>query len=182
MSYVIGSADYQNFATAMLPGMKEHLRVDFDDDDETIKRYTRWATAYLENELGFRIATAHVVWSPIVVVGVSRYQCPVQPVTDFTAADSSGDVSGQYVLEPGLNPILPSWLVKIDGGDFPAGIVIDLTTGSDDPTTLPPNVEAGIYRVAGTLYEHRESITALSLEGMPFWLRDLLDGAWIPRA
>jgi hypothetical protein len=33
-----------------------------------------------------------------------------------------------------------------------------------------------------TLYEHRESVSVLSPDQMPFWLNDMLGGLWIPRA
>jgi hypothetical protein len=32
------------------------------------------------------------------------------------------------------------------------------------------------------MYEHRESITAYSLDQVPFWMNDMLGGLWVPRA
>ena len=164
----------------LLPIAKQHMRVDFDDDDEIIKRYLAYAIASIENELGWTIEQADVVWSPVLIADVSRYPTPVQPVSDFVATVGPDDVSAAFELQS-TSKVSPVWLVHTDGTAFPEGIAITLTAGFT-ADTLPPDIEAIVLQVAATYYEYRESVTALNLDPMPYWLRTLLDGLWIPRA
>ena len=52
-----------------------------------------------------------------------------------------------------------------------------------DPDEIDAAVRrADILRMTASLYEHRESISTLSLDQMPFWMNDLMGGLWMPRA
>src|SRR5262245_46080161 len=170
--------NYAAFADAMLAGFKAHARIDFPDDDDTVKRYCRWALAYIENELGFSIAGGPVNWTPETVAGTSAYQTPVTPVSSFTVTTAGADTSAEYQLTY-PDKMQPPWLGRKDGGDWPADTATVLQAGFATPDDMPPNVEASVYRMAATLYENRESLTSLNMDVTPLWLRDLLSGAWI---
>jgi uncharacterized phiE125 gp8 family phage protein len=179
-SYAI-TADWTTLPTALLPLAKQHMRVDFSDDDTVITEYLKWAISYFEKISGWQVFGAAVDWLPDLETDASRYQCPVQPVASFTVMSGAVDVSAEYELEK-ASLVEPVWLARKDGTAFHDDAEITLTAGYTDITKIEPSALAGILRVAGTLYEHRESITTLSLDQMPFWLNDLLGGHWIPRA
>jgi Phage gp6-like head-tail connector protein len=180
MSYsIIPPVDYASLPDAMLDAVKAHCRIDFDDDDASLRSYTAQAISYAEKQWGFRVFGVQVAWLP-EPVGASRYATPAWPISDFTVTAGGLDVSADYRLEM-TSMTEPWWLVKIDGQAFPADASALLTLGYEDPETMDPAMLSAILRVTATLYEHRESINAYSLEQVPSWLNDMLSGLWIPR-
>jgi hypothetical protein len=165
--------------TALLPLMKQHLRVVIDDEDELITEYLRIVIDYHQHVLGQQIFNGTVSWMP--GDSAARYQCPVQPVSAFTVVVDSVTVTSEYTLEQ-ASAVEPVWLVHSDGTNFPADAAVSLNVGFADADDLPPAEKGNILRDGATLYEHRESVTSLDLERMPLWLNDALGGLWIPRA
>lgn len=181
MSYSITAIDRTTLPAALLPIAKEHMRVDFTDDDASITRYIQWAISYLEIFWGQRIFSASVDWLPPIDAYSSRYQIPVQPVASFIVMSEAVDVSAEYALE--MNGMIsPVWLVHSDGTPFPDDAAVSLTAGFTDPDEIEPAALGGILRVGASLYEYRESISSISLDQIPFWMNDVLGGLWIPRA
>lgn len=180
MSYVLTPA-WTTLPTALLPVVKEHLRIDFPDDDSSIKRLTGIAISYFEKFSGLAIHAGAVAWYPPLTNGASRYETPLHPVAAFTVTVDAIDVSSGYHLE-GASLTEPVWLVKNDGQAFPAAAVIALTVGFTDPATIDPSILGSLLRITGTLYEHRESVTPLTLDEVPGWASELMSGHWIPRA
>jgi uncharacterized phiE125 gp8 family phage protein len=182
MSYVL-TPDWSTLPTALLPIAKDHLRITFSDDDASITRFIGFAIGYFEKFTGQAVFSGSVAWSPDLSTGASRYQCPLQPVASFTITSvaGGGDVAAQYRLEA-ASPVEPVWLARIDGTAFHSDAVIGLVVGHASAITIDPSMLGTILRVTGTLYEHRESISAITIEQVPFWLNDLMGGHWIPRA
>jgi hypothetical protein len=181
MGHSITSIDRTTLPEALLPLAKAHMRVTFTDDDEVITKYLQFAISYFEQFSGWRVFGADVAWSPVNSTTASRYQCPVQPVSDFTVMSAAVDVSSQYALEMG-DPAAPVFLVHSDGTPFPSDAAVALVAGYEDPDDIEPNALGNILRIASTLYEHRESTTTLSVDQMPSWANDMISGLWIPRA
>lgn len=169
-----------SLADDLLDTAKQHMRVTFTDDDDIIKRYIGAAVMNVESELGWSIEETTVDWTPVLIGNASRYPAPVLPVSSFVATVDSIDVSSQYRLEQ-HSRVTPVWLVRIDGSAFPAGISVKLTAGFT-ADKLPADVAMIILHITATYYEYRESVTAFGLDPMPHWLRELLDGLWVPRA
>jgi uncharacterized phiE125 gp8 family phage protein len=181
MSYTV-LPDYDTLPTALLPIAKQHVRrTDMTDDDAMITEYLAQAIGLCEQIWELAVFSATVNWIPDTATGASRYQCPVQPVSAFVVMADAVDVSSEYALES-ASLIEPVWLVHSDDTAFHSDAVVTLTAGYADITSMPPPMRAAILTVAGTRYEHRESVTGLSLEQMPFWISDLLGGLWRPRA
>jgi hypothetical protein len=180
MSYSYTSVDRSSLPDAMLDMTKEHLRVDFPDDDNSIKLYLAWAIAYVQNFTGLQVFGANVAFKP--AGGTYRCECPVKPVgKTFTAADAVGDVTADYLLTT-ASLTESAWLSRVDSGLVPAGVTFALVTGYEDPEEMDPALHGNITRIAATLYLNRESISSLSLDQVPFWMNDMLSGLWIPRA
>jgi uncharacterized phiE125 gp8 family phage protein len=179
MSYSISSIDSTSLPDAMLDMAKKHMRVDFADDDDSITEYIAWSIGYLENVWGLQVFSGEVTFMPDG--GTATVQCPVQPVSPtFTAADAGGDVTADYVLRT-TSLAAPVWLARADGGVIPAGVTFTMAAGYEDPADMHPSVRGNILRVAATMYEHRESITTLTLDHVPYWLNDMVSGLWVPR-
>ena len=183
MSHSITSIDRTTLPEALLPLAKAHMRVTFTDDDEVITKYLQFAIAYFEQFSGWRVFGADVAWSPVssASAAASCYRCPVQPVESFTVMSAAVDVSSQYALEKG-DPVAPVFLVHSDGTPFPGDAAVSLVAGYTDPDEIEPNALGDMLRITGTLYEHRESVTTLSIDQMPGWANDMITGVWIPRA
>jgi hypothetical protein len=175
MNYTIVE-DTAALPSGLLNVAKQHMRVDFDEDDDDIVRYLTWAIAYRQHVSGQQWFSGTVTWMPDDAC--ARYQCPVQPVSDFTVMSDIDDVTDNYRLEQG-SLVAPVWLVRADGTAFHSGAVVTLAVGV---TALPPAEEGNVLRLAATLYEHRETVTTFSVDQMPMWLSDALGGLWIPRA
>jgi len=179
MSHSISELDATSLPAAMLDRTKKHLRIGFSDDDDSITEYLAWAIGYLENFYDLQIFSGKVSFTPDG--GTAKVQCPIQPVsTTFTAADASDEVTAEYALQiTGLTT--PVWLSRVDKGVIPAGVTFTMAAGYEDPADMHPGLRGNIVRVAATLYEYRESVTALNLGQVPFWMNDMLTGLWIPR-
>jgi uncharacterized phiE125 gp8 family phage protein len=178
MSYH-ATEDWTTLPAALLPVVKEHLRLDFDDDDATLTRYIQWAIAYCQEHTGLQIFEADVAWTP--GDAASRYQCPAQPVSAFGVISATVDVSADYALQSGALTA-PVWLVHSDGTPFAADAEVTLVAGYADADLIPPALYGNILRIAATLYENRESISAISLDQVPSWMNDMITGLWVPRA
>lgn len=184
LDFSITGVDYTTLPEALLVIAKQHMRVDFPDDDEIIKRYLASAIAHVELVSGWRIFGTNVSWFP-ALSGAYSYQTPVRPCTGFsvvlTDPPPDADISADFALVADT-PILPTWLMHKDRTPFPTPITMTLAAGYADIDTLPPNVSDVILRIAGTLYQNRESVTQPSFDQIPFWMNDLIVGMWIPRA
>lgn len=171
-------------AADLLPLAKQQMNVTFNDDDPLITTHLNWAIAFCQNESGWIIQPGDLPWQPVPsgTAPGNKYPIPYFPVKSFLASSGGVDVSADYQVErPGNARITPQWLVKLDGSAFPADLAVVLTVGYD-VATLPPEFEAAIIRMTSALYENRGSITAISLDTVPHWFRDLLQGVWVPRA
>lgn len=182
MSHVL-TPNWTALPAALLPIAKEQLRIDFTDDDASITRMIGWAIGYFENFTSLTIFSGSVAWSPPLDTGLSMYQCPVRPVVSFTVSSvaGGGDVSSQYKLVAN-SLIEPVYLQRSDGSAFHGDAAITLTVGFTDPAKLAPSVMATIMRITAAQYENRESISAITVDQIPFWLNDLMIGHWVPVA
>jgi hypothetical protein len=171
--------DFITLPTALLPLAKTHMRVDFTDDDADITDKLAQAIGYAQYFWELQVFGATVAFTPDG--GACCYQCPVRPVSAFTAADAVGDVTAEYQLRS-TSLTAPVFLERVDAAAFPAGVTFSLATGYSDPADMHPAMRGNILRVAATLYENRESISAISLDQVPFWLNDMMGGLWVPRA
>lgn len=183
--YSITAVDYTALPAALLNIAKQHMRVDFTDDDDIIKRYLASAIAHVELVSGWRIFGTTVSWFPTLNATAYAYRTPLAPVASFTVMlDEPApptDISNQFAIITDT-PVTPSWLSKKDKTAFPTPLTMTLVLGYSDATKLPPNMSDVILRIAASLYENREAVSQPSLTEVPFWMNDLIVGLWIPRA
>lgn len=171
--------DRDTLPQGLLPIAKAHMRVNFATDDDYIKNCLLRAIDLVERHSGARIFSLEATWTPRVATR-STYQVPLQPVSDFTAATGTGDVSAEYRIVSGTS-VDPVYLSRIDGSTFHPDLEVVLVAGYE-AEDLPPQYLDPILRIAAHFYEHRESVDASGLASIPQWMNDLLLGNWIPRA
>lgn len=168
----------------LLPLAKQQMNVTFNDDDQLITMHINWAISFCQNESGWIIQAGDMPWQPVPsgTTAKSKYPIPYFPAHSFIATSGGVDVSADYEIESGTSRISQQWFMSRDGSALPADIMVSLTVGFTDPDTMPPEFQAAILRMTSALYENRGSITAISLDTVPHWFRDLLQGVWVPRA
>lgn len=186
---VIIETDYSALPTALLPLAKQHMRVDYADEDEYITNCVARAVDYFELYAGLKVFGAEAAWSPTVpdstsTVTVTSVTVPVFPVSDFEVEDDTAtDVSSDYQIRGGTSLIVPPTFSRKDGAAVPAGLNVTLVLGIGvDLTKLPPAIVDRILRISATLYDQREDIViGTTVLQVPMWVNDLLIGAWVPR-
>jgi len=178
MSFRITEVDFSALLTDLLPLAKQHLRIDFEDDDPLVSQYLGNAIQVVEDVWGQRINLTKISWSPLINSVSYSYQIPVQPVSAF-------EVSSGGVVQPGYSLSFesktgPVYLVKDDKTPWPSDTTVALEAGFGSVSDMPPSCIGPILRVTATLYEKRETITTPVIL-VPYWLNDLLVGNWVPR-
>ncbi|MEY9674544.1 head-tail connector protein [Bradyrhizobium elkanii] len=149
---------------------KAHLRVDHNDEDDTIQGMIVAATIAAQNECQRRFVTQTVEWVLQHWCG-GRIVLPIAPVAkDGIVSITYTDLAGveqtlpteQYVVQtlgytvriiPPMGSIWP--LVKRDA---PEPIVIQFKVGTA-VDQIEANVKAAIKLTLGHLYENRENVT-----------------------
>ena len=180
--WYLATIDRTTLPTELLPMAKTHMRVSYNDDDAYIQLCLQRAIDLFERHAGWFVFGNTTAWVPAVTATTTRVQMPIQPVSSFTVALDTVDVSADYRMVRGSSATMPWFLQRNDGGIIPAGLEVVLTGGYADMASLPPSVIDISFRVAAFYYENRESVTSYGLEQTPQWMNDLLLGNWIPRA
>ncbi len=160
-----------------LTEVKQHLRVNFDDDDGLIELYIAAATAHVDGKDGFLgRALIDQTWELTVdAFPTNEIKIPLPPLIEVVSViydDGNGDAqtmdAASYVVD---NVSEPGWIVPVGGtGTWPTpfdGInavrvryragYVDL---SDSPAVgfVPPDIKAALLMMIGTLYANRETV------------------------
>lgn len=178
MEYYFTDIDLTTLPQELLPLTKAHLRIDFSDDDTLILQYIGNAIQICEDVWSQRINPANVTWKPTINDTDFKYQVPVQPISSFQVSSGGAPVAGYSMLVTSRTS--PIYIAKDDGTAWPGDAEVALVTGFASATDISPAYAGPILRVAGTLYERRETITTPMML-VPYWLNDLIVGNWIPR-
>lgn len=188
MSYKIANKDYTTLPGLMLEQAKEHMRVDFTDDDNLIKSILGRAIDLYERKTGLTIFDGDFEWKPDGFDNVTDdgIQCPAQPLGNpMTMVDSgAADVSSSWSLVGNVIPGQASGVYLrpvTEGTTLPDGMTVTAKLGYEDVATMPPATLDSILRIAAHLYANREAISDLLLREADWWADDLLVGAWVPR-
>lgn len=192
MSLEIVSKEMTQLPVDLLDIAKQHMRVDFTDDDELIKGFVGASIDFFEVFSGLSIFDTEAIWTPNEYDrwedGGQRVRCPIQPVRSWTATDADDtDVSANYRISGtsfGSGRAAGSYLSLKQGFStvlVGTGISFAITAGYDDKGKIPPSMLNIILRSAARLYEDRESTTDDALKDVPDWFFELMAGNWVPR-
>ena len=147
---------------------KEHLRVDFDEDDTLITSLIVAAREHLENSIARRLVTqTWEVTYPEFKDELILPETPLQSITSVTYLDSDGDsqtlastvYEADTTTEPGLirRTYLQTWPVTRAVWN---AVVIRYVVGYGTASDVPQALKQAMYLHIGTMYEFRESVMA----------------------
>lgn len=186
------AVDTTKIPTALLPRIKEHLRVRHTRDDALIADYIAAAVGLLERGCNVSLdpatyigTTSHgVAWCAHYPTTPAQhaYSLPLNNVRTAKINDGAtppNDYTGDYeVWNADFGGNGSSFLVGTGGRLLAPGWVIELDVGLDDPAKLAPAFFALIARMTGSLYENREAASALWADT---WKAELI-ALWRPSA
>ena len=165
-----------------LDDMKEHLRVVHTDDDRYIQTLllaaTKWAEDFQNRIYVTRTMTDYLDnWETII----RPIYSPLVSVTTIKYYDTDG-----------VQQTLSNTLYRVDTNTEPGRITeaydtswpdirlitntieIEYLTGYGTASKVPDDVKAAIKLIVGHLYEHREVVSEVKLEMVPFSAKELL--------
>jgi hypothetical protein len=175
---------------------KQHMRVDFDDDDQVIVHKLANAIATFERLTGFGVFPATWTWVPEtsdyatppdpapsnMIQGGLWATVPVMRVGAWSAVDSGNiNVTSSYALHgsSGFESVDPQYLYGTVARTS-SGLTTTLSTGYDALDLVPPDITDIVLRIAGYLYEYREVQQVPGVDGVAY-ANTLLAGYWVPR-
>lgn len=176
-----------------LARVKEHLRVDGDDEDGLIEGYILAAVHYAQELTGRVLLTS--TWrqsldafpsgsGPILLA-----RSPVQSVTSIAYTDSDGDVttiaSGSLVLESDAEParVSPDYAVAwpTDESGRPGCVRVTFVAGSATVDDIPEVMAQAVYLLVGHWHSNREAVSVGNIvTSLPFAVDTLLSIARVP--
>lgn len=160
---------------------KEHLCVDYSDDDNLIGLYLNAAVAHLDGDegiLGRALVTQ--TWDQTIDDfphgdDLALMLAPVQSVTSITYRDMDGNTqtfpAESYMLRNrhGLTWIhLKDDYTWPETDDEPDAVTVRFVAGYGDATAVPAALKAAMLLHIGHMYENRESVViGQSVTGLP---------------
>jgi len=166
--------DFDILPHQLLPATKEHVRVEFDRDDDYIKGAIGRAIGEVESVTNLTINPASFSWEPTYCYG-QRYpiEVPKTPLRNLMSVDAAGNQTPVAVTMYENTAFLPD---RYHGH----GHKYLIEAGYSDIIQIPPAVVNAILMLTGTLYENRESLQFGSMNELPDMSRRLLSGLWRP--
>jgi hypothetical protein len=162
------SIDLNILPIQLLPVVKEHLRVEFDRDDEYIKGAIARAIAEIESVTDITVNPSIWQWQPSNCYLTTHYlRIPKTPVREVL--DSMG-VAADIVWNA------PSAYLK----DSQRNQKFTIYAGYSDIKEIAPVLMNAIFMLTGTLYEQREAVQAGTFNELPDMANRLMAGLWRP--
>lgn len=157
---------------------KEHLRVDFDQDDDLIEAYLRSAQDHVERH------TSRVLTPREMEFSCSGFPCgrdgsiliPRDPITDVTAIsyiDDTGVAADLIAADWRWSEAAPDVVMPAFGASWPsaaaeAGSVRITFDAGYEAGLCPGALEAAVRLMLGSLYGNRENVvTGVSVAELP---------------
>lgn len=169
------SRDLCTLPQQLLPSVKEHVRVEFDRDDEYLVQATARAISEIEAATNLSIFEAEWLWRPSACDNWrSWFEVPKIPVCIINYED--GTPIPVDKLHGSINSFNVS-AVHVSG--LPTQNIY-LKVGYANAAQISPNLLSAILMLVGTLYENRESAQYGSMRELPDSARRLITGLWVP--
>lgn len=161
-----------------LDEVKRHLRVEDNEDDETIISLMSTAIGIAENYTGIKIQESQ--WEYKLPCFDQEIPLPIFPVIGIDSIsylDVSGNtqpVASYYLKRTPLKPVL----LAAYGETWPSteagyeAVTITLTVGYQE---LPTPIKQALLMIIGSLFENREDEAPIVLHTVPISSRTLLD-------
>ena len=163
-----------------LEEVKDHCRVEIDDDDALFLSLITTARESLEIETGRQLLEATYVMRLDAFPGSCSHErlciprAPLQSVTSITYYDTDGTqqtlattVYGTDIYsEPGLVYLKPgqTWPSTYE---IPGAVSITYVAGWDNPLGIPSGLRSALKLIVAHLYENREESTEKLMHALP---------------
>lgn len=146
--------------------LKQHLRIEKDDDDALLEEYIQSATAMLEEDAEIALFTqTHALYLDCFPDEIELRKPPIQSVSSIVYLDADGDSttlsSSLYRVDANGRPgrITPAY-----GQSWPTtypvnnAITVTFVCGDTTLAAVPNMAKQGIRMLCGHWYKHRESV------------------------
>ncbi|MFD2704080.1 head-tail connector protein [Salibacterium lacus] len=168
-----------------LGALKDHLRIEHDDEDVSLESYLKAATKHAEQVLTYR-AFMTQTWQLIL----SDFQDeillpypPLQSVNKVTYRGKAGEEhevdASMYIVdtdsEPGriVRKKDKSWPTDLDQHN---SVTIEFTAGYASSDDIPENFKIGLLMLTAHFYENREPVLVGSMiNTLPFTIEALFE-------
>ena len=161
---------------------KQHLRVDYDDDDALIATQIAAARGWIEKELN--ISMVQRTYRAYLPQFADEINLPRPPFASLTSVQYWSDESPQALttvaglyeadlrqgrLLRAYGEVYPSTAPRHDAVQitFVAGYAPDSNSPINHAANVPAELRAALLLILGDLYENRESSTPIKIEQMP---------------
>lgn len=152
---------------------KDHLKVDFEDEDSLITGMIAAARDYAETYCNRALMTQTILQvlhdfpfysSNNPYCAVRLYRTPVQSLVSITYKDLDGNSTTVELEKVVLSNIeIPARIAPKSGENWPdsikepGAITIEYTAGVSDPADVAPSIKSAILLLVGEMYERREN-------------------------
>lgn len=161
---------------------KDHLRVVHTDDDLYITALllaaTKWAEDFQQRTYISRTHTDYLDEFPTVI---RPTYSPLVSVTSIKYYDTDGNqqtlASANYRVDTNTEPGRITEAYNISWPDIRLitnTIEIEYVAGYGTAAAVPDDVKAAIKLIVGHLYEHREIVSEVKMDMVPFSAKELL--------
>lgn len=168
-----------------LAEIKNHCRVEIDDDDDNLEEAVEAATRVLEERLSraFINTTFDYTIDYFPCQAIKLPYASVSSIVSIVYRDANGNATtidtGDYHLSSGT----PGYVEPILGSVWPASspsitgsITIRFVAGyGADASTVPATIKRAVKNLAGHLYRQRESVSTVNQVEVPQTVDALLD-------
>lgn len=182
MTLAIVSEDRNALPTALLAPAKQHMRIDFADDDALITAKIAQAIASFQEKKNVTVNPSVFTWTPAAAAFVEdAATLPVRPVTAIVVTDKGQDppanVSSSYAVQLKYDAAYGA-PIQVLAGPSSSSLSIALTAGYADLEKMPDTVRDYVLRHTAHLYEHREIL----VPDQPYVAPDLAEDLtwWVP--
>ncbi|MEM8738266.1 MAG: head-tail connector protein [Planctomycetota bacterium] len=165
--------------------IKQHIRVEYDDEDTIIEGMADAAVGWFENRCNISIAHTHyaLTVNAFPHEGNRSIRLPRPPsitVGQITYADPEGEEqtlpAEAYRLDATVRPgrVIPlrPWPATTDE---PGRIRIQYEAGFTSANDLPPLLRQGLYLLVGHWYENRAATADREAKQVPFALDSIVE-------
>lgn len=165
-----------------LTTLKDHLRINLNDEDTILSLYLTAARQLFENLSGRQLMEA--TWKLYLDSWPKVIYLPKPPLKTLVSVkyyDANDQLQtldpSAYTLdakrEPARIHVNDTWPTLTD--TVRPKVVVEFQAGKTNAADVPEIVRQGIMLLAGTYYANRESLTEAKLEELPMGFRAIVD-------
>jgi uncharacterized phiE125 gp8 family phage protein len=147
-----------------LTDAKEHLRIDYDDDDNLVTGMIKPAREYCENWTGRAFIEKTLEYSLMSFPFERSFRLPYQPVTAISSMKYTDSDGVEHSMSEGSDYLTDTdggQVVLPYGGSWPSATlypVRPIKVAYSVGGSVPETVKQAIYLLLGHWYENREAV------------------------